>query len=80
MELLQIKKLKIMNDAKEALNKTEDIYNIKARDIFNNSIKKAIKCKSDFDGESEEKEEKNNFNIDYKHKNTPTFDKVKHNI
>ena len=42
MDLLHIKKLKIMNDAKEALNKTEDIYNIKARDIFNNSIKKAI--------------------------------------
>ena len=80
MELLQIKKLKIMNDAKESLNKTEDIYNIKARDIFNNSIKKVIKRKSDFDGKDEEKEEKNNFNIDYKHKNTPTFDNVKHNI
>ena len=69
-----------MNDAKESLNKTEDIYNIKARDIFNNSIKKAIKRKSDFDGKDEEKEEKNNFNIDYKHKNIPTFDNVKHNI
>ena len=29
-----------MNEAKGALNKTEDIYNIKAWDIFNNSIKK----------------------------------------
>ena len=68
-----------MNDVKEALYKMEDIYNIKARDIFNNSIKKTIKSKSVYD-EDEAIEEKDNLNIDYKLKTTPTFDNVKNNI
>jgi len=68
-----------MNSAKEALNKMEDIYTIKARDIFNNSIKKEIKWKSDYD-EEEAHEENDNLNIDYKQKKTPTLDNVKHNI
>ena len=33
-----------------------------------------------FEGEDEEKEEKNNFNKDYKYKNTPTFDNLKYYI
>ena len=80
IDTMQIKKLKIMNEAKEALNNIEDIYNIKARDIFNNSIKKAIKRKSDVEKEDEQKDKKENLNIDFKYKINPTFDNIKHNI
>ena len=56
-----------MNEAKTTLDKNEDIYNIKARDIFEKSLKKVIKRKTD--EIPEEKNDKANFNnIDYKQK------------
>ena len=79
IDTLQIQKLKIMNSAKDSLKNMEDIYTIKARDIFNNSIKKAIKRKYDYD-EEEANIEKHNLNLDYKPIKSPTFDNVKHNI
>ena len=68
-----------MNEAKTTLDKNKDIYNIKARDIFEKFLNKVMKRKSE-----EIPEEKNDYanfnNIDYKKKGTPTFDKLKNNI
>ena len=44
---MKIKKMLLMNEAKKTLDKNEDIFNIKTRDIFEKSIIKENKRKSD---------------------------------
>ena len=69
----------VINEDKKSLNKKEDILNIKARDIFEKSVIKANKRKSD--ELPEEDNVKGNFkNIDYKKNCFPSFDNIKHNI
>jgi len=47
IDSITIRKKLLMNEAKTTLDKNEDIYNIKARDIFEKSLKKVIKRKTD---------------------------------
>ena len=79
IDSIAIKKMLLMNEAKTTLDKNKDIYNIKARDIFEKFLKKVMKRKSE--EIPEEKNDNSNFNnIDYKQKGTHTFGKLKHNI
>ena len=75
---MAIKKLLLMNEAKKSLDKHEDIYNIKVWNIFENSVKKAIKRKSE--EFPEDNKDNDNKNVDFKEKYTFSFDNFKHNI
>ena len=65
--------------SKDNFRKNSDIYNIKARDIYEKSLKKITKRKKD-----ELQDEDNNANslqnIDLKQNSSPNFDNIKHNI
>ena len=56
--------IKIMSEIKDNISKNEIIYNMKPRELFESSIRKAIKRKKDIDpDESEIKEEDNLISI-----------------
>ena len=79
IDSITVKKMLLMNEAKTTLDKNSDIYNIKARDIYEKSLKKITKRKKD-----ELQDEDNNANslqnIDLKQNSSPNFDNIKHNI
>ena len=58
----KIKSLKLKNEAKNLIGEENVIYDVKARNIFDTSVKKAIKRKSEEDPDEEIKE-LNNSNI-----------------
>ena len=60
----KVQNIKIMNEIKDNISKNEIIYNVKPRELFELSIRKAIKRKKDNDpNESENKEEDNHISI-----------------
>ena len=60
----KVQNIKIMNEIKDNISKNEIIYNVKPRELFESSIRKAIKRKKDNDpDESEIKEEDNHISI-----------------
>ena len=65
-----------MNEIKDNITNNEIIYNVKQREIFESSIRKAIKRKRDNNpDENEIKEEDNHINI--KKDSKPIFENVK---
>ena len=75
----KVKNLLIMNDIKESISSKEIIYNIKPKDIFDNSIRKAIKRKNDEEPlENEIKENDNHISI--KNEPLPNFINLKSTI
>ena len=68
-----------MNETKSTLDKNQDTYNIKARDLYEKFLKKVNKRKSDEIPEDDN--DVNNLNcIDLKQKCSPNFDSIKPNI
>ena len=60
----KVQNIKIMNEIKDNISKNEIIYNVKPRELFESSIRKAIKRKKDNDpDESEIKKEDNHISI-----------------
>ena len=53
----KIKSLKLKNKAKKLIEEENVIYDVKARNIFDNSVKKVIKRKSAEDPKEEIKEQ-----------------------
>ena len=75
----KVKNLIIMNDIKESISNKEIIYNIKPKDIFDNSIRKAIKRKKDEEPlENEIKENDNHISI--KNEPLPNYTNLKSSI
>ena len=71
----KVQNIKIMNEIKDNISKNEIIYNVKPRELFESSIRKAIKRKKDNDpDESEIKEENNHISI--KTNPQPYFEKI----
>ena len=59
-----VKNIKIIKEIKDNISKNEIIYNVKPRELFESSIRKAIKRKKDNDpDEIQIKEEDNHINI-----------------
>ena len=56
----KVQNLKITNDIRANISQSEIIYNVKPRDIFDASIRKAIKRKSDIDPKEKEIKENDN--------------------
>ena len=72
----KVQNIKIMNEIKDNISKNEIIYNVKPRELFESSIRKAIKRKKDNDpDESEIKEEDNHISI--KTNQQPIFGNIK---
>ena len=65
-----------MNDIKSNIENKEIIYNIKPKDIFDSSIRKAFKRKSDEDPENKEIKENDN-HISIKNEPMPNFTNLK---
>ena len=77
----KIKSLKLKNKAKKLIEEENLIYDVKARNIFDNSVKKVIKRKSAEDPKEEIKELNNNsISINYKHNDNPSFNNVRASI
>ena len=63
----KIKALKIKNEVKKIVGEENVIYDIKARNIFDSSVKKIVKRKSDQEPKEEIDNQKNdNISINYK--------------
>ena len=72
----KVQNLKIMNETKDTISNTEIIFNVKEKQVFDLSVKKAIKRKADNLPESSDNEEDNNI-VNIKSKITPIFTNVK---
>ena len=79
---IAIQKIKILNEVKTSFKDTKDIFTIKAKDIFDSSIKKATKRKND--NIPEEAEDNNHLhnsnNINNINIKTISFDNIKDSI
>ena len=75
----KVQNIKIMNEIKDNISKDEIIYNVKPRELFESSIRKAIKRKNDEDpDENEIKEEENHISI--KNSPQPYFGNIKSSL
>ena len=72
----KIQNLLLMNDIKSNIENKEIIYNIKPKDIFDSSIRKAFKRKSDEEPENKEIKENDN-HISIKNEPMPNFSNLK---
>ena len=74
----KIKALKIKSEDKKIVGEGNVIYDIKARNIFDSSVKKIVKRKSDEEPKEEIANQINdNISINYKQNVTPFFSSVK---
>ena len=77
----KIKALKIKSEAKKIVGEENVIYDIKARNIFDSSVKKIVKRKSDEEPKEEiDNQKKDNIPINYKQNMTPSFSSVRASI
>ena len=75
----KVQNIKIMNEIKDNISKDEIMNNVKPRELFESSIRKAIKRKNDEDpDENEIKEEENHISI--KNSPQPYFGNIKSSL
>ena len=75
------KALKIKSEAKKIVDEENVIYDNKTRNIFDSSVKKIVKRKSDEEQKEEIDNQKNdNISINYKQNVTPSFSNVRTSI